>query len=119
MTTEKDPIKPGFWIGMLVVVILLFFTLQKCHGQCDTIPCKIECIGKTILQPTLKGTDKIYVVYHDSESCISDLIPVSKTVYEYMELCKKNNLVPSLGIRFKNGQITSIIRYKKRYKIKK
>lgn len=117
--TNKNKLDPGFWIGLILVIITLLFTMPKCHAQSDTIPCKVECIKNTVVTTTTKGTDRIYVVYSDEQSDIQDMIYVSKSVYNYMEMCKKNKIVPSLGIRFKNGQIVAIVRYKKHYKIKK
>ena len=49
----------------------------------------------------------------------SDVIPVPKTVYEYIITCHTHNIKPNLGIRLKNGQITGIIRYKPVYRRKK
>lgn len=115
---NKNKLDPGLWIG-IVLLVALFFVTTKCNAQTDTIPCKMDCIKNVVVATTQKGTERIYVVYSDERSDINDMIYVSKTVYNYMELCKKNKIVPNLGIRFKNGQITSIVRYKRRYKISK
>lgn len=105
------------WGFVFVLAAVLLMVAVKCNAQCDTIPCKPECIKNTVITTTQKGTDRIYVVYSDEETDIQDMIYVSKSVYEYMELCKKNKIVPQLGIRFKNGQITSIVRYKRNYRL--
>lgn len=119
VTQNNNSLGPGFWIGLVLVVIALLFTTTKCHAQSDTIPCKVECIKNTVITTTTSGTDRVYVVYSDEKLDIQDMIYIPKSVYNYMEMCKKNKIVPSLGIRFKNGQIVSIVRYKKHYKIKK
>ena len=120
MTTIKKQtgMPPGFWIGLVLLIILIFLPMT-CEAQsCDTIKCHNECIQKIIPQKTKSGKIKFYVVYTDSMYKISDLIPVSNTVLEYMDLCKENGISPQLGIRFRNGQITSIVRYKAKYKRK-
>ncbi|MBR1518674.1 MAG: hypothetical protein IJ624_04150 [Prevotella sp.] len=80
-------------------------------GQKDTVDCKIECIEKFVEVPSASGkTSKIYALYKDSEANISDLIPVEKRVYEYIQTCKDNDIAPNLSIVVKNGMISSIIR---------
>lgn len=118
MTRTKDEgIQPGFWIGLAMVILLLVFTTKHCHGKAvyDTIPCRTECIQKFIEQPTKSGNSRIFAVYTDEENNITDLIPVSGAVYDYIVLCKSNSVKPSLGIKLRDGQIYSIIKYKKRY----
>lgn len=104
----------------IIVVMIVYLSFPtKCHAQTDTIPCRVECIKKYTLQQTSKGTDRIYMLYSDEENDIQDLIYVPKTTYDYIEMCQKNKIAPQIGIRFRNGQITSIVRYKRRYKINK
>lgn len=38
-----------------------------------------------------------------------------KKVYEYIVECKENGVVPAVAIRVRNGQITSLIKYRKKY----
>lgn len=114
MTTEYRNNEPGFWVGVVLICVLLF--LSKCHAHAqknatiDTIPCKVECIQKYITKST--KSVRIYAVYNDRQSGIADIIPVSKSVYEYIVLCQDNGIKPSLGLRIRNNQITSIIRFK-------
>lgn len=115
--TNNKPLDPGFWIGLILLGIL-FAMPVCCKAQCDTIKCHNECIQKIIPQKTKSGKIKLYAVYTDSTYDISDLIPVSESVLTYIDMCKKNGIKPSLGIRFRNGQITSIVRYKNKYKRK-
>lgn len=118
MTRTKDEgIQPGFWIGLAMVILLLVFTTKHCHGKAvyDTIPCRTECIQKFIEQPTKNGNSRIFAVYTDEKDNIIDLIPVSASVYDYILLCKHNNINPSLGIKLRDGQIYSIIKYKRKY----
>lgn len=119
---QKEKLEPGFWVGVCIICLLLF--LSKCHihaqknAVIDTIPCTIECIQKYITKSTEKSV-RIYAVYNDKQCGIADIIPVSKSVYEYIVLCQDNGIKPSLGIRLKNGQITSIIKYKPKYRRRK
>ena len=61
------------------------------------------------------GKTKFYAIYNDTKNDISELIPVSQTVMSYIKMCEENKIKPSLGIKLRNGQISSIIRYKNRY----
>lgn len=89
------------------------FAQQKQEVQLDTMVCKVNCIDKFCEVPTANGkSTRIYAVYNDSSLGISELIPVSKSVYTYIQTCKANGLKPTLGIKLRNGQISSIIRYK-------
>jgi len=114
--TNNEGIQPGFWIG-LALVVLLFLGVRKCHAKSvyDTIPCRTECIQKFIEQPTKGGKQKIFAVYVDEKHNVLDIISVSTSVYDYIQLCKQNRVEPSLGIKLKDGQIYSIIKFKRRY----
>lgn len=113
--TTTNKIEPGFWIGLIMVIILLAFT-QKCKAQSkaqyDTIPCHNECIQKYAIEKNDKGKERIYVVYTDEKNNILDLIPVSNSVYQYIQLCVKNGIEPALAIKLRNGQVYSIIKSK-------
>ena len=115
MTATNNKMEPGFWVGVVLICVLLF--LSKCHAHAqknaiiDTIPCKVECIQKYITKSTEKSV-RIYAIYNDKQSGIADIIPVSKSVYEYIVLCQDNGIKPSLGLRLRNKQIVSIIRFK-------
>lgn len=119
--TKTNKNEPQYILGLIVLAILIFISI-KCHGQrttavVDTIPCKIECIHKFITEPTKSGGERIYAVYNDIRNDVSDLIPVSQSVYKYIKLCELNAIKPKLGIRLRNGQITSIVKYKQHYEV--
>lgn len=115
MTAKNNRLDPGFWIGLVLIAVVLAIFPIRCKAQ-DTIPCRNECIQKVLEFPTVKGDrTKLYVVYVDEKNDIQDLIPVSRSVYDYMNLCKDNGVKPTLGIRIKNGQIVSIVKYKRKY----
>lgn len=100
-----------------VSLVLCLFIAIKCHSQevkIDTIPCNVENITKYV---TSSDNKRIYAVYNDNKQGISEIIPISKSVYEYIILCGQNGVKPSLGIRLKNNQIFSIIRFKRKYKL--
>lgn len=103
-----------WWIAALVVLMLLWLAawFNPLRAQKDTIPCKVECIKSYLSRQTPKTTH-YYVVYKDST--LEEIIPISKSVKDYVEMCKQNGIRPSLGIYLKNGQIMSVVRYKKRY----
>lgn len=115
--TSNSKLDPGFWIGLILVVGLMYFFPVKCTAttKCDTIPCNPECVTKIVQCPTVKGDKtRFYVAYVDEKQNILDLIPISNSTYEYIQLCKKNQIVPSLGIKVRNGEIVSIVRYKRK-----
>ena len=111
-----------FWI---MVIILAWCTTYKCGAQrqtavYDTVYCDNNCIKKFVKQATTSGKSvKIYAVYIDNRHDISDLIPVNKTTFEYIQICRTNGIQPQLGIKFRNGQINSIVRFKRRYYAKR
>lgn len=112
---------PGFWLGLLLIVILLIVLPTKCSAQrqtavYDTIYCNIDCIQKYVVKTTPKST-KIFAVYVDKQHSIAELIPVTKSTYEYITVCKENNIKPSLGIKLKNGQIYSLIKFKRKMRL--
>lgn len=120
MTSNQNSIDPGYYIGLLMIAALFVFgTVKACaqtqKAQYDTILCKNECIDKYVEEKTKTGKTKFYAIYNDTKNDISELIPVSQTVMSYIKMCEENKIKPSLGIKLRNGQISSIIRYKNRY----
>lgn len=90
---------------------------SKCHAQqkaaIDTMVCKVECIKQIVQQPSSNGkTVKYLAAYIDKSVGFSEVIPISKSVVDYINTCKQFSIEPTLGIRLRNGVITSIVRYK-------
>ena len=113
---EKPDHGPSSLIALVVIIILLLLT-SKCHAQqkaeIDTMVCKVECIKQIVQQPSSNGkTVKYMAVYIDKTAGFSEIIPISKSVVDYINVCKKFSVEPTLGIRLRNGVITSIVRYK-------
>ena len=113
---EKPDHSPGPLIALVVIIILLLLT-SKCHAQqkaaIDTMICKVECIKQIVQQPSSNGkTVKYMAVYIDKNIGFSEIIPISKSVVDYINVCKQFSVNPTLGIRLRNGVITSIVRYK-------
>lgn len=110
----------SFWIGIFVVIMMLALSVTHCHAQTkqsakiDTIACNNTAIKKFVSKDNGK-TIRVYAVYNDEKAGISDIIPVSKSVYEYIETCRENGIKPSLGIRLRNGNISGIIKLKRIY----
>lgn len=79
----------------------------------DTMTCKVECIKQIVQKPSANGkTVKYMAVYVDKSAGFSEVIPISKSVVDYISTCKQFSIEPTLGIRLRNGVITSIVRYK-------
>ena len=113
---EKPDHSPGPLIALVVIIILLLLT-SKCHAQqkaaIDTMVCKVECIKQIVQQPSSNGkTVKYMAVYIDKKIGFSEIIPISKSVVDYINVCKQFSVDPTRGIRLRNGVITSIVRYK-------
>lgn len=113
---EKPDHGPSTLIALVVIILLLLLT-SKCHAQqkaaIDTMVCKVECIKQIVQQPSSNGkTVKYMAVYVDKSAGFSEIIPVSKSVVDYINVCKQFSVEPTLGIRLRNGVITSIVRYK-------
>ena len=113
---KPDKHSPGPLVALVVIIILLLLT-SKCHAQqkavIDTMICKVECIKQIVQQPSSNGkTVKYMAVYIDKKIGFSEIIPISKSVVDYINVCKQFSVEPTLGIRLRNGVITSIVRYK-------
>lgn len=118
---HKKPVLSKFWIIVLLTMLMLLVAAlskaaTKVDVRTDTILCKQECIIKYVSTETKSGKQKTYVIYKDEKNNIEELIPVSNSVLEYINLCKQNGIKPHLGIRLKNNQITSIIKHKPKIK---
>jgi len=124
MTAKQPPENKIFFIAMLLCMIALAIT-GKCQAKeiakLDTIPCKMECVSKILTQKhtSTKGNEtvKYTIVYVDKTLGINEAIPTSKTVYEYIQQCSELGIPPSLGIKLKNREITSIVRIRKKLKL--
>ena len=120
MTIER-PEGPRHILGMIIALIIMLFAVSKCNAQStqkariDTMSCNITCIDKYVEAKTSNGKVHYYAVYNDTKNDISELIPVSQSVMSYIKLCSENSIRPSLGIKLKNGQIQSLIKYKAKY----
>ena len=113
---EEPDHGPSTLIALVVIILLLLLT-SKCHAQqkaaIDTMVCKVECIKQIVQQPSSNGkTVKYMAVYVDKSAGFSEIIPVSKSVVDYINICKQFSVEPTIGIRLRNGVITSIVRYK-------
>ena len=107
---------PGPIIAIVIIILLLLVT-SKCHAQqkaaIDTMVCKVECIKQIVQQPSDNGKAVKYLAtYIDKSAGFSEVIPISKSVVDYINTCKQFSIEPTLGIRLRNGVITSIVRYK-------
>ena len=113
---EKPDNHNSGWIIAIVIIIMLLISTAKCHAadpvKVDTMLCKTECIQKIIQQTSPKGTIRYYAVYSDPSIKFSEIIPISKSVMEYIQLCKQYSIKPTLGIKLRNGVVSGIIRYK-------
>ena len=113
---EKPDHSPGPIIAIVIVIILLLLT-SKCHAQqkaaIDTMVCKVECIKQIVQKPSANGkTVKYMAVYVDKSAGFSEIMPIVNSVVDYIKVCKQFSVEPTLGIRLRNGVITSIVRYK-------
>ena len=113
---EKPDNHNSGWIIAIIIIMMLLISTAKCHAadpvKIDTMLCKTECIQKIIQQTSPKGTIRYYAVYNDPSIKFSEIIPISKSVMEYTQLCKQYSIKPTLGIKLRNGVVSGIIRYK-------
>ena len=112
------------WFIVFIIILLLGLAVT-CSGQTrripahvDTVYCNPMYIHKYVQIEGSTGKVRTYAIYKDTKNNIQELIPVSKTVLGYIKLCEQNGIQPSLGIRIRNGQISSIIRYKRKIILK-
>lgn len=114
---EKPDNHGSGWVIAIVIITILLFVTAKCHAadpvKVDTMVCKTECIKQIVQKPSANGKSvKFYAVYVDSSINFSEIIPISKSVVDYIETCKQFSVKPTLGIRLRNGVVSSIVRYK-------
>lgn len=113
---EKPDHNGAGWVIAIIIIVMMLFVTAKCHAadpvRVDTMLCKVECIQKIVQQTSPKGTVRYYAVYNDPSIKFSEIIPISKTVMEYIQMCKQYSIKPTLGIKLRNGVVSSIIRYK-------
>lgn len=103
------------WAAVFILTLLLLMCTIKCSAQkakVDTIYCNPTCVIRYVQIEGSTGKMRTYAVYKDVKNNIQDLIPVSQSVMEYIKLCRQNGVEPTLGVRIRNGQIASIIKYK-------
>lgn len=122
MVSKKNNLEdPRFILGLLIALAILFFSAVRCcaqtktKAQIDTMMCHTECIDKYVEATSSTGKVRYYAVYNDTKNDISELISVPQSVMNYIKLCEDNKIKPSLGIKLRNGQINSLIKYKPRY----
>ena len=108
---------------IIILILLLFGVFISSNAQTkqtttiDTVVCKVSCIQKIVEISNTNGKVKTFAVYIDKDNNIDELIPVSSSVLDYVKLCNQNSITPTLGIRLRNGQISSIIRYRQKFRI--
>ena len=116
---------PGFifWVllGMLIALAIAFMPLparaqKQAVAVLDTVICDVNCIQKCVSSATKSGNVTYKVVYIDRQNGVFDLIPISKSTYEYIQMCKEVGIPPQLGIKLKNGEINSVIKLKPKYR---
>ena len=100
---EKPDNSPSPLIALVVIIILLLLT-SKCHAQqkaaIDTMVCKVECIKQIVQKPSANGkTVKYLAAYVDKSAGFSEIIPISKSVVDYIDTCKQFSIEPTLGDR--------------------
>lgn len=113
-------IDPILWV-ILCIIILMFGFITECRAQkqqtvLDTVACKAECIQKFVTHTTKSGNVSYKAIYVDKELGVEEIIPVSKSVYTYIQECKEYGFKPILAIKLRNGEVSSIIRIKTRYR---
>ena len=110
MTTnlcEKPDNHGTGWVIAVVIITMLLFVTAKCHAQQKAV------IKQIVQKPSANGkTVKYLAVYVDKSAGFSEVIPISKSVVDYIGTCKQFSIAPNIGIRLRNGVITSIVRYK-------
>ena len=110
------------WAAVFILILLLLACTIKCSAQknakVDTIHCNPTCVIRYVQIEDSTGKMRTYAVYKDVKNNIQDLIPVSQSVMEYIKLCKQNGIEPTLGIRIRNEQISSLVKYKNKFIVK-
>lgn len=124
ITLYQDPKNNNsnkLWAAVFILLLLMCAircSAQKTQAKIDTIYCNPTYVVKYVQIEGSTGKMRTYAVYKDVKNNIQDLIPVSQSVVEYIKLCKQNGIEPTLGVRIRNGQISSLIKYKNKFIVK-
>lgn len=97
--------------------MLLMIGVMKAGAQnSDTISIKKECVEKVISKPSKNGKSvKYYAVIRlkdENDKDYKEIVTVSKTVIEYLDMCKEYGLRPRLAVRYKDDSPYSLIKKK-------
>ena len=105
---------------VMVICLLIWGSMKGCAQTTkqpavyDTIQIDNSLIKKYCTITNKNGKEQTYAVLISGET--EELVSVSQTVNDYIKLCKENGIKPSLALKLRNGQISSIIRFKNKYK---
>lgn len=112
---EKD-VKEAIYIWLLLLIAIC--VVDKCSAQTktiavyDTICIRAQQVEK-LTKPNEKGSCQA-VVNFDGKT--KELVNVSKSVREYILMCKEENIEPNLAIKLRNGIVSSLIRFRPKFK---
>ena len=106
--------------GYLILVAILMFIMslcvpQQCRAQsvqsCDTIALPTRNLVDVVKKTSKTGKPVFYAIY--AYEGVEDVTAISKSVVDYIEICKECNIQPKLALRIKNGEVVAVIRQKK------
>lgn len=103
--------------GYLILIAILMFILslcvpQQCRAQsCDTIAISTRNLVDVVKKTSKTGKPVFYAIY--AYEGVEDVTTISKSVVDYIEVCKECNIQPKLALRIKNGEVVAVIRQKK------
>lgn len=111
-----------FWaIWIVMLALLTIGGVNRCQAKSidviDTIPASIENVKKIVEKPS-KNSVRYYAVYVDKSNDIEEILPVSKSLKDYIDSCIEFGITPHIGIKTKNGEYYSLIKAKKNGKAK-
>ena len=111
-----SPQPDKWWIILLVVLMLLMIGVMRAGAHSDTLSIKKECVEKVISKPSKNGKSvKYYAIIRlkdENDKDYKEIVTVSKTVIEYLDMCKEYGLRPHLAVRYKDDSPYSLIKKK-------
>lgn len=110
-------------VPAIIIVVAVLILPQKC-GACtlsasteikvenvDTIALYPNQIQSIFQKPSSTGKSmKYYVVY--TYKGVQDITTTTKSVIDYVEICKDAKIEPRLALKIKDGLVVSIIKQK-------
>ena len=120
--TKENHFRVKFIFALLIAILIMAWCATRVKAQTVTVATRYDTlaintlnVAKYVEEKSSTGKVRYYAVYNDKKNEIYEIIPVSQALMSYIRLCNANDIVPNLGVKLKNGEIVSLVKYKSKY----